>query len=60
MAKNNTVKATCIACGKQFWATEAYVANVQAGKEESLCGYCDKSHDDEGGDACGTTAEKSV
>ena len=44
------VKATCICCGREYWATEAFVAAVQDGREESLCGYCDGSHDVEGDD----------
>jgi hypothetical protein len=42
------VKATCAACGKEFWATEVYVRAVQAGRLESLCGGCDESHNDGG------------
>ena len=42
------VKATCMCCGREYWATEAFVAAVQDGREESLCGYCDGSHDVEG------------
>ena len=41
------VKATCISCGRTYWATEAFVAACQDGREESLCGSCDRSHDDE-------------
>lgn len=40
-------KATCIACGRTFWATEAYIAQVKLGKLESICGQCDGSHDDD-------------
>ena len=48
--KENTVKATCVACGRSYWATEAFEAMVKAGRLESLCGYCDGSHDDGEGD----------
>jgi hypothetical protein len=44
------VKATCIHCGRVYWATEAFVCAVQDGREESLCGYCDGSHDVDGDD----------
>jgi hypothetical protein len=47
--KENTVRATCTACGRSYYCTEAYVAMVKAGREESLCGYCDNSHNDERG-----------
>ena len=40
------VKATCSACQREYWATEAFVCAVQDGREESLCGYCDNSHND--------------
>ena len=41
--------ATCVSCGRTFNCNALYVKMVQDGVEESLCGYCDNSHDD-GGD----------
>lgn len=38
------MKATCTACGREFECSELMVKLVQAGKAESLCGYCDGSH----------------
>ena len=43
-------KATCSSCGREFWATEVYVIAVKEAREESLCGYCDGSHNDGGND----------
>lgn len=34
------IKATCSSCGELFLTTEAYVRQVQEGKEVSLCGKC--------------------
>ena len=46
--KQGAIKATCSACQREFWATEAYVSAVQAGRLENLCGGCDESHNDGG------------
>ena len=43
------VVATCGSCGRTFSCNSAYVGAVQAGKLESLCGYCDRSHDEQEG-----------
>jgi organic radical activating enzyme len=45
--KERIEKAVCIACQREFFATEAFVAFVKAGRCESLCPYCDSSHDDD-------------
>ena len=45
--KSNTVTATCVSCGRNYWATEAYVRKVIEGSLESLCGMCDHSHEEE-------------
>ena len=44
--EDKIVKATCISCQREYWATEAYVAAVQRGDMESLCAYCSGEHDD--------------
>jgi uncharacterized protein with PIN domain len=38
--------ATCRACGRSFWASTTYTDAVRRGVVESLCDYCDNSHDD--------------
>jgi len=38
--KEIPVLATCACCSGLYWATEAYVAMVQAGKMESICISC--------------------
>jgi biotin synthase-like enzyme len=38
--------ATCISCSRQYETNDAMVAAVKAGRCESLCPYCDMSHDD--------------
>ena len=41
------IKCTCCACGRVFEASELYVTLVRAGKAESICSYCEKTHDEE-------------
>lgn len=51
MEKEITVRATCSSCGRQYWATEDYVAAVQSGRLESLCGQCDESNKEANNDS---------
>lgn len=44
--KKNTYTARCKSCGRKYKTNEAMVRLVQLGRLESLCGYCDESHDD--------------
>ena len=34
------MRATCISCGRTYWATEECIRLVKEGKEESLCKFC--------------------
>ena len=44
--KGEAIVATCVSCGREFTTSEAFRCNVQNGTIESICGYCDGSHDD--------------
>lgn len=40
--KDRIIKSTCMSCGREFWATEDFVSNVQAGNCESVCPLCEE------------------
>jgi hypothetical protein len=46
LPSDEPITATCVSCGRVYETCEAMVQAVKDGKAESLCGYCDKSHDD--------------
>ena len=44
--KDGDITATCCVCGRIYKTNELCRTLVQEGKIESLCGFCDGSHDD--------------